>query len=89
MPKIGWRKSIPELHLVQMTISIPKILEETIAKESKKLGISKTEYVRQCITACSIHSETYRELLKKYKDRDPKSYPKNPEEFTEKLYRVK
>ena len=63
MPRYGAKKFSPETYPVQMTVSFPRVIKDMILDEAERLGISKTEFVRQCVIAYAINHEPYKNKL--------------------------
>lgn len=48
---MNWRQKKPSDWPVQLSITFPKDVHDAIKKECSRLGMSKSEFVRQCVYA--------------------------------------
>lgn len=48
----------PDERPVQLSVSFPRPLYDFIVEESQKLGINRTELVKQCVVAYAIKGDT-------------------------------
>lgn len=46
---------------IQVSVSLPRKIHDFIAKDAKRLGISKAEYIRQCIVAALVRGSANNE----------------------------